>query len=97
MTDQVQKVATAEEAVAYIRDHLLTGKLVMAEASKQLGWTFPRIRSRAKTICRALGGEFTKEMRGVYFCKNNSDSAPTSPEITIAETEKILMDAKSNG
>jgi len=58
------------QGVAYIQDCLVNGKLVMTLAVEETGWSFPRVRSRAITICKRLGGVFEKESRGVYIFSN---------------------------
>ena len=60
--------------VAYIKSQLIESILVMKDAKKITGWTFPRIRSRAITICKNLKGTFEKVERGVYMFQ------PTPPE-----------------
>lgn len=69
--------ASVLEAVSYIRERLLNSKLIMAEATEELGWSFPRIRSRAKTICKKLNGKFVSTERGVYIIE--PQGSPSSP------------------
>lgn len=102
-TSNPQPVATKEMAEKYIQDTLLNGKLEMKDACNTLNWSFPRVRSKAMTICKKLGGEFVKESRGVYYLQTNvtpvasskdssdgDDSAVTNP--TPEEIEKAVLD-----
>jgi len=66
-------VATKEIAEEYIRTTLINSKLEMKQACEELGWSFPRIRSKAATICKKLGGKFVKESRGVYFLQTDQN------------------------
>ena len=82
---EAKKVATSQEAANYIETALISGHLVMKDACKELGWSFPRTRSKAQTICKKLGGTFIKKERGVYYL-NPNDSTPKeiqTPEETI--------------
>ena len=69
MSNQIE--ASVDQAIKYIRDKLINDKLIMADATETLGWSFPRIRSRAHTICKKLNGTFTKVERGVYILQPN--------------------------
>ena len=60
-------VATPEVATKYITNALVNGKLHMKAACKELGWSFPRIRSRALTIAKKMKCTFMKTSRGVYI------------------------------
>ena len=71
-------VATTEHAIEYITNALLHGKMHMKEACKELGWSFPRIRSRALTIAKKMNCVFTKTTRGVYILE--PIGAPVSEE-----------------
>jgi len=74
---------TKAEGVEYIKEQLINGKLIMADATEKTGWSFPRIRSRAITICKKLGGSFVKENRGVYIYDDVSRvSQPVEGEST---------------
>jgi hypothetical protein len=98
-------VATKEQATEYIESALVNGTLEMKAACKELGWSFPRIRSRAQTICKKMGGTFEKTSRGVYYLcvppdpnKEPGIAEPqTEPEveekheITAAEAEAAIM------
>ena len=77
-----QTVASKTDAIKYITEKLTTSKLVMADATRDLGWTFPRIRSRAKTICKKLNGSFVAESRGVYVFVPHTVSASQESEGT---------------
>jgi len=59
-------VATPTEVVEYLQSKLTTSTLIMKEAVATLGWSFPRIRSKAKTIARKMNGELVKKSRGEY-------------------------------
>jgi len=104
MTTNQEKGASVAEAVEYIRSALINGKLNMKEATTELGWTFPRVRSRAKTICKKMKGTFEKESRGVYIFQPGDEAtiipvqSTVSPEkplegrtYTDAEIEKAIL------
>jgi len=65
------QTATKEVAEKYIQDALVNGKLEMKAAVKELGWSFPRIRSKAKTLAKKLNGVLTKDTKGIYFLKTD--------------------------
>ncbi len=90
MSTQTKSAVTKEKAEEYIQTALINGKLEMKQACEELGWSFPRIRSKAMTICKKLGGEFVKESRGVYFLRTNQAEQPeTGNEITEDSAEDI--------
>ena len=60
-------VATAEYAIEYITNALTNEELRMKNACKKLGWSFPRIRSRALTIAKRLNCAIVKTSKGVYI------------------------------
>ncbi len=78
-----QEPASVTEAVSYIKDCLINGKLVMAEATAKLKWSFPRIRSRGRTICKKLNGKFVSTERGVYILEPQEGP----PSTTLQESE----------
>jgi len=80
-------VASVEDATNYIKNTLVTGELNMKEATKALGWSFPRIRSRAKTICKKLDGVFTKKSRGIYFLETNVTAVESKAEVEKTDEE----------
>jgi len=90
-TTNNQSVATKEQAEEYIRNALINGKLEMKQACKDLGWSFPRIRSKAKTISKKLGGTFTKDVRGVYFLDTGTNTQPSTSS-TIESSAEITED-----
>jgi len=94
--------ATPERAVVYITNALTTGELVMKTACDDLGWSFPRVRSRAQTIAKKLNGIFKKSARGVYFLEPNPSIAiplPTDPpptDASIKADEVAAVIARNN-
>lgn len=76
------------EAVSYIKDRLINDKLIMAEATEKLSWSFPRIRSRARTICKKLNGKFVSVERGVYILEPQ-DSPPSTATPLPLEAETL--------
>jgi len=64
------------EGVEYIRDQLVNGELIMADATEKTGWSFPRVRSRAITVCKRLGGKLEKKERGVYVYESVTECMP---------------------
>lgn len=75
-------VASTDTAVEYITSALTDGKLLMKDACKDLGWSFPRIRSRALTVAKKLNSTFTKVSRGVYILEPLETAVSETPEIT---------------
>ena len=65
-------VADAAAVNAYIQEKLTTSTLVMKDAVTTLNWSFPRIRSKAKTIAKKLNGTLVKKTRGEYALQQNS-------------------------
>lgn len=74
------KAVAVDVATEYIRDQLINDKLIMADATEKLGWSFPRIRSRALTICKTLKGTFVRLERGVYMFEPNNITTSTEVE-----------------
>jgi len=68
-------IATPAEAVEFIQNALVGGELNMKTATEALGWSFPRIRSKAKTIAKKLNGVMIKKSRGIYFLETNGTSS----------------------
>jgi hypothetical protein len=91
-TATTKKIATADEAITYIKNALLTGELNMKDAVDTLGWSFPRIRSKAKTISKKLGGTFTKKSRSIYYIDSNN-VAPIVAAAEITEVEESADEA----
>ena len=95
-------VATTEQAVEYITNALTNGELYMKAACKELGWSFPRIRSRALTIAKKMKCTFTKTSRGVYILEPFETSTSvedstgvvgnTSIEDGTKDTDKYKLD-----
>ena len=75
-------VATTSCAVEYISNALTHGELRMKEACKELGWSFPRIRSRALTIAKKLNSTIVKTSRGVYVLEPITETVETPAEAT---------------
>lgn len=73
-------VAKAEYGVKYITDALINEKLQMATACKELGWSFPRIRSRALTVAKKMNCAIVKVSRGVYILEPLKKSGSTNLE-----------------
>jgi len=83
-----KKIATKEEAVEYIKTALISGELNMRDAVQTLGWSFPRIRSKARTIAKTLNGILTKKARSIYFVETgNMNSAASVEEPTPDEAD----------
>jgi hypothetical protein len=82
-----------EQAIEYIKNALTTGELHMKDACKTLGWSYPRIRSRALTIAKKLNSTLTKRTRGVYYLEPHTakDSVPPKPTDTT-EAIDIVSD-----
>lgn len=85
-------VATVERAVEYITNALTDSKLYMKEACKELGWSFPRIRSRALTIAKKMNCTFTKVTRGEYILTpiNDTTETPAETPVEAINTEPSL-------
>jgi len=75
MDTTTKYVATAIEAVEFIQNALVGGELNMKTATEALGWSFPRIRSKAKTIAKKLNGTIAKKSRGIYLLEPNGTSS----------------------
>lgn len=81
-------VAATEYAIAYITNALVNGELHMKAACKELGWSFPRIRSRALTIAKKMKCSFIKTSRGVYVLEPLKQAISISgPSTEIKTTE----------
>jgi len=76
----IKEPVSVTEALSYIKDKLVNGRLVMQEATEALGWSFPRIRSRAKTVCKKLNGKFVSVERGVYILEPRDSISSNEPE-----------------
>jgi hypothetical protein len=88
-----QKTAvSAAEAGEYIRRALVEGKLNMKTATTDLGWAFPRIRSRAKTICKKMNGTFEKESRGIYYFQPREEKVGSGDQPAISTEEAAYTD-----
>lgn len=99
-------VASTDTAVEYITSALTDGKLLMKDACKELGWSFPRIRSRALTVAKKLNSTFTKVSRGVYILEpletavsktlestpEITDENPTTAESAVVENDATIVD-----
>jgi len=90
MSDQISY--TAKQAVEYIENALTNGELHMKETCKELGWSFPRVRSRSLTIAKKLNSTLTKRARGVYYLEPHTTPEPTN---TIEATD-VVSDAVVN-
>ena len=91
--------ATVEKAIEYITDALTNGELHMKEACKELGWSFPRIRSRSLTIAKKLNCTFMKASRGVYVLDPiNKDIPKTAnvPSDAIVGSTPMINDPVSD-
>ena len=86
-------VATTEHAVEYITNALVNGELHMKAACKELGWSFPRIRSRALTIAKKMKCTFTKTSRGVYILEPLEPVAPEVEDSTSITSDSLVADA----
>jgi len=75
-----------QKEIDYITNALTTGTLVMKTACKELGWSFPRIRSRALTIAKRANCTLKAVTRGVYILEPNK----TEP---INENNNITSDS----
>lgn len=64
--------ADATTVATYIQERLTTSTLSMKEAVTTLGWSFPRIRSKAKTIAKKMNGTLVKKARGEYAFQPNA-------------------------
>jgi len=64
--------ADKNTVINLLRELLIHDKLIMAELVIETGWSFPRLRSRAKTICKSLNGSLCKLERGVYYFEPNN-------------------------
>lgn len=84
-------VATPEMAVEYITNALANGELHMKEACKELGWSFPRIRSRAHTIARKMKCAFMKTSRGVYILE------PLETPTSVEDSAEVVSDTSIEG
>lgn len=87
MSDQTSY--TAKQAVEYIENALTNGELHMKETCKELGWSFPRVRSRALTIAGKLDSTLTKRVRGVYYLEPHATPEPTD----TTEATDVVSDA----
>lgn len=68
---------TGAEVAKAIQEALLHGELSMKTIVEQSGWTYPRVRSKARTVAKKLGGSLEKRSRGVYaYIKNETPSEP---------------------
>jgi hypothetical protein len=90
--------ASAKDAVEYITNALVNDKLSMNAACKDLGWSFPRIRSRALTIAKGMQSVLTKVERGIYILDSttsvNTDAtigADAEPTLDPAKVEAALL------
>ena len=68
---EVKTPADKAAVDTYIQDKLVNGTLVMKDAVSELNWSFPRIRSKAKTIAKKLDGTLVKKARGEYSFQPN--------------------------
>lgn len=82
--------ATKDVAEKYIQDALVNSKLKMKKAVQELGWSFPRIRSKAKTIAKKLNGVLTKDTKGVYFLKTDDVKAAAVIDAPVVETPETV-------
>ena len=80
---------TAKQAVEYIENTLTNGELHTKETCKELGWSFPRVRSRMLTIAKKLDSTLTKRARGVYYLEPHTTPEPAD----ITEAADIVSDA----
>lgn len=71
-TADAKVAADAATVNTYIQDKLVNGTLSMKEAVNELNWSFPRIRSKAKTIAKKLNGTLVKKARGEYSFQPNA-------------------------
>lgn len=91
MSDQTSY--TAKQAVAYIENALTNGELHMKETCKELGWSFPRVRSRARTIAKKLNSTLTKRARGMYYLEPHTTPEPTNTTEATDITSDAAVDA----
>ena len=92
-------VATTEQAVEYITNVLVNGELHMKAACKELGWSFPRIRSRALTIAKKMKCTFMKTSRGVYILEPLKQAVSIGgppPEIKTTEDPGAVINSDSH-
>lgn len=91
------------DGATFIQEKLISGKMIMKEVCKETGWSFPRVRSCAKTICKRLGCIYVRESVGVYYADpiDGTKLKPMFKKITPAELsnspiedEKGLEDMK---
>lgn len=86
-------VATTDQAVEYITNALTNGELHMKEACKELGWSFPRIRSRSLTIAKKMKCVFTKVNRGVYILEPINDNSTEAPVEAAGITSDAVVES----
>lgn len=92
--------ANEKQAIEYILYYLDKGGVNMQQAVKDLGWSFPRIRSRILTICNANGSARVSLKRGVYAMAHKGEgklniqwSAPTEEnEVMSKATTKAVQE-----
>ena len=65
----------------------------MKDACKKLGWSFPRIRSRALTIAKKLNCTFKKTSRGVYVLEPINSEIPTAKDTTDKSSTETVESA----
>ena len=86
-------VATTEHAIGYITNALVNGELHMKTACKELGWSFPRIRSRALTIAKKMKCTFMKTSRGVYILEPLEQAVSIGGPPPVEDSNPITSDS----
>ena len=95
MSDQTSY--TAKQAVEYIENALTNGELHMKETCKELGWSFPRTRSRMLTIAKKLNSTLTKRARGVYYLEPHTTPDPIDTTEATDVVSDAVVDAPQEG
>ena len=93
-------VAAAAQAIKLITDQLTNGELHMKSTCKELGWSFPRIRSRALTLAKKMNCTLVKVTRGVYILDPIVQKSPTAApavEPPAEDNTTITSDALVEG